>query len=58
MQNTISRLEGIANFKEGLRSTCRANRISITVLNGLTIAKIKTIYNRTLQQYNMGLLSY
>ncbi len=50
MEQLISDLENSPNYKDGLRDACRSNKIAVTVLNGLTIKRLRAVYNRTLKQ--------
>lgn len=51
MQARIRQLETMDNYKDVLKSSCKANGINCKLLNGLTLRKIEKIYNRTLTQY-------
>lgn len=51
MEARISELLGKGDFKEGLRRTCRANRVPVTALNGLTSRRLAEIHSRIQKQY-------
>ena len=50
MEQRISELERSHDYKEGVRQTCRNNKVALTTLNGLTIKRLRVVYGRTLKQ--------